>query len=217
MQEFNIIKKNRKYFAATTGGYKCKVLIDKNSESLALGNHNLEVEDISVRSKYGTDLIFKLSASVEDIEDAGICTLRHGKFNSVLVKEARKLGGKYDHEEGAWVFSGIVNDEVEALDEIFNSDLITIELTFNDTFFSSQGAVEIFGYTVAKATGRDSGAITPDGIAFIKGRAGSGGSMKNWGTKIEDGSVVRLQVPALLFDKYKESGEYEDIEFSVVG
>ena len=64
---FNVIKKNRKYFAATTDNNKsCKILIDDYSKDLALGEHFLAVKDISVRSKYGTDLIYKLAANVEE-------------------------------------------------------------------------------------------------------------------------------------------------------
>lgn len=42
MQTFNIIKRNRKYFAAQTkSGHKCRILIDSNSEKLELGTQEL--------------------------------------------------------------------------------------------------------------------------------------------------------------------------------
>ncbi|EOX4801897.1 hypothetical protein ACU440_002650 [Vibrio alginolyticus] len=94
----NIIKRNRKYFAAETASkHKCKLLIDSNSENLELGEHCLAVEDISVRSKYGTDLIYKLSASAEAQAEQGIVSLK-SDYNSLLVEECHRLDGAWDKE-----------------------------------------------------------------------------------------------------------------------
>jgi hypothetical protein len=77
MQTFNIIKRNRKYFAAQTkSGHKCRILIDSNSEKLELGMQELVVLDISIKSKFGMDLIFKLQCSVDEQKEAGICMFR---------------------------------------------------------------------------------------------------------------------------------------------
>ena len=94
MKTITLIKKNSKYFAAKIGKFDCKVLVDNNSESLELGEHTLEFDDISVRTKYGTDLIFKLSASESEQEEAGIVTLKTDFYNKKLVEQCHKLGGK---------------------------------------------------------------------------------------------------------------------------
>jgi len=198
MSMFNILKRNRKYFAATKDGYKCKILIDSNSENLELGEQTLAVDDISVRSKYGTDLIFKLSASAENQKDAGICTLKT-PYNIRVVDECRRLGGKWDGEEKAWIFPGFVADKVEALDEKYNSELINIEITFPDGTSKWQGCIDVAGFKIASATGRDSGAKIANGVAFIKGEARSGGSVKNWMTVISEGTVIRMSIPELCF------------------
>ena len=197
MKTFNIVKKNRKYFAAVLDNkYNCKILIDANSENLALGQHTLEVEDISVRSQYGTDLIYKLAAAAEEIKNAGICTLQIPFYNAILVDECHKLGGKWDAEEKAWIFSGIVSDKVEELDAKYNSTLIDVEITFNENAYGSKAPVFIAGFKIATATGRDSGAKLAENIALIAGKVVSCGSVKNWGTEIIEGSVIRMQIPA---------------------
>jgi hypothetical protein len=200
MQTFNIIKKNRKYFAAKLGKYPCKILIDSRSESLTTGEHALEVDDISVRSKYGIDLIFKLKADLAVQAAAGICTLRTKLYNKIMVEECRNLGGKWDKEQGAWIFSGIVSEEVEILDERYNSSLIAVELTAVDDIGQHNEAVSFLGYTLATAYGRDSGAKLADGVALIRGQVGSGGSMKNWRTVVESGTVLRMELPKLVLD-----------------
>ncbi|HBC3374056.1 TPA: hypothetical protein KDY48_004316 [Vibrio parahaemolyticus] len=199
----NLIKKNRKYFAATVGGYKCKVLIDAESESLSLGEHECEVEDLSVKSKYGTDLIFKIKAASSDEEEQGIVSLRHYTYNKLLVDKCRQLNGKYDPEENAWIFSPLVSDQIEELDFTYNSKLVPVELHFNDEQASLCKPVAFLGYTLARATGRDSGAVLGDQAMLINGDIRSGGSAKNWTTIIEAGSILRLDVPEELL---KENG-----------
>lgn len=211
MKTFRIIKKNRKYFAATLNGYKCKILIDSNSENLELGEHTLEVEDISVRSKYGTDLIYKLAASVEEQADAGICTLR-ADYNKNLVEKCRALGGKWDATEKAWIFSGLVEEEVEKLDEKYNSPKVAIEVSATHSFGELTAPLTIAGFVIGKATGRDSGATIADGISFLNGGVTSGGSVKNWRTTIREGSVFRMHMPeACIEDIETEFFDYKKI------
>lgn len=176
----NILKRNRKYFAAETDSKrKCKLLIDSNSENLELGEHCLAIEDISVRSKYGTDLIYKLSVSAEVQAEQGIVSLK-ADYNSQLVKECRKLGGSWDKEQNAWIFPGFVADEVEELDEIYNSAPITVEITAIEEIRAYGKGIEFLGRPLCRAFGRDSGARIDSDIALISGYATSGGSQKNW-------------------------------------
>lgn len=206
--KFEIIKKNRKYFAAITKGYKCKILIDSNSETLEPGPAELLVSDVSVRTKYGTDLIFKLCAEASEQKEAGIVTLQHFRFNRNLVKHCRDLGGKWDEESKAWVFSDIVSDKVEELDFIYNSKLIPVEIEAVEKIFNYHESVEYLGYTIAYASGRDSGAKLGDCVSLISGSIDSGGSVKNWGTIVREGSKFRLNVPAKLFEQNGNKNEW---------
>jgi len=194
MALFNILKRNRKYFAATKNGYKCKILIDENSESLENGEIMLAVDDISVRSKYGTDLIYRLSASAQQQSVADICTLR-APYNANLVSRCRELGGVWDSDQSAWIFPGFVADEIEKLDEKYNSEPTDIELEFNETASKREGPVCLAGFKLAESFGRDSGAKLEPGIAMISGGIASGGSRKNWKTVIRQGTRLRLTVP----------------------
>jgi len=212
--EFNILKKNRKYFAATKGGYKCKILIDDNSQALELGAVDIDVEDISVRTKYGTDLIFKLTADAETQAAAGICTLQHYTYNKLLVEQCHKLGGKWDAESKAWIFKDFVADKVEELDYLYNSELTNYQIEFEDDYSEHNAPVYLFGVKVAEATGRDSGATLGNDVALIAGRVDSGGSMKNWGTKIKEGTILRLSLPTLLVEELQES-ECENKDFTI--
>ena len=192
MHLFRIVKKNLKYFSALTeSGHHCRIVIDDNSRELGIGEHMLEVEDLSVYTKYGSDLIFKLKASADQVREAGICTLK-SRYNQLLVDEARRLGGKWDETAGAWVFSRLVMDKVEELDRIFNDNEIPVEITFLSPLYGDCAPVFFCGYMIAKAWGRDSGAYLGDGIAIIDGSVDSGGSVKNWHTIVNRGTVIRM-------------------------
>lgn len=195
-----ITKKNRKYFAAEDNGYKCKILIDDNSKNLEVGEHELLIEDISVRSKYGTDLIYKLHEEHTEADIDSVTTLRHYAYNQMLVEECRKLNGRWDKESQAWVFSSLLQDKVEELDDVFNSDLIDIEMTTLSAISKKNDALVIFGIPVCRARDRDSGAKVCDNVALVAGKISSGGSRKNWCTEVESGTRFRFKVPQKLFD-----------------
>ncbi len=201
VKTFNILKKDRKYFAATLNNCKCKILIDAASESLKPGpDQMLKVIDLSVRSKYGTDLLFKLAAEATQQQESGVCSLRHARYNSLLIEDCRRLGGKWDADSKAWLFSGMVASEVETLDDLYNGQTATYEVEFTREEEALCRPVRILGYSVATARGRDSGAKLGEGIAVITGNFTSGGSMKNWTTTVAKGTVIRMQMPIALVE-----------------
>jgi hypothetical protein len=57
------------------------------------------------------------------------------------------------------------------------------------------GAVELFGRTIAKARGRDSGAKLGDGIILLNGSVDSGGSVKNWTTDVDEAAFIIKDFP----------------------
>lgn len=208
--EIQIVKKNRKYFACNTKGYKCKLVIDKNSEGLELGKHTLVVKDRSKKTKYGTELIFELYSDAESQKEAGIVTLTH-KYNSILVDKCRNLGGRFDKGGSTWVFPDIVADKIEELDFLYNSKRVAIEIEADDDISQWHGPVAFLGYTIAVAWGRDSGARLGDDISCIYGTYDSGGSVKNWTTRISKSSVFRLSIPEELLKLHN----YEDPEWTI--
>lgn len=205
-----VIRKNRKYFKCETDkGYGCRLIIDNNSKDLTIGEHTLAVNDKSIRSKYGTDLIFELAADHKEIETAGIVSFYHPNYNVELVEKCRELGGRWDKEENVWIFASIIEDKVEELDEIYNSDPIGVEISRRYDQDKNampiggyQEPVYFLGYVLATAHGRDSGAKLGQGVSLIEGVINSGGSMKNWRTDVSENAVFRLFVPEKLLEQY---------------
>lgn len=194
---FEVLKKNRKYFSIKLeNNFECKLLITPESENLELGKTKAMVEDISVKTKYGTDVIYKM---VGEIKTNKIVTLVH-KYNEILVQECRDLGGRFDTGSKAWVFNSMVEQEVEALDELYNSEEVTIDITALKAISTLREPVTFAGYPLARAFGRDSGAKLCDGVAFITGKIGSDGSMKNWGTYCTEGTTFRIKIGKKLLE-----------------
>ena len=195
--ELNLIKKNRVYFKCTNEkGYEVKLKVDEKSQNLELGKQKLLVNDISVRSKYGTDLIYQVYA---EIKEEGIVSIKH-RYNSLLVEKCRELGGKFDNEAIAWIFSKIVEDKVEELEFLYNHDIVSVEIIAKTDIFKGQDAINFLGYPIAKATGRDSGAIVCNDVSMISGKIDSAGSVKNWSTEIRKDSCFRLNISKNLLE-----------------
>ncbi|MEZ9543594.1 hypothetical protein BCU70_17755 [Vibrio sp. 10N.286.49.C2] len=200
--KIKIIKKNRKYFSAQTEfGRKCKVVIDENSEGLEPGEQSLLMEDVSVRSRYGTDLIYRL---ITVDKDENTTTLK-SPYNTLLISKCRDLGGVWDKENQIWVFPGFVEEEVKNLDGIFNSSKVVVELTAINEIYGIKQGIEFLGVSLCKAYGRDSGAKMENGISVISGCVDSVGSRKNWKTVIYQETVIRLSIPSKLVETYKDS------------
>lgn len=217
-RKIEIIKRNRKFFAAKVDGYcPCKVVIDENSESLELGEHLLHVEDASIRTKFGTDVIFRLAASVEEQKQKGVVTVRPESAvrNSRLQTKIHELGGRWDAEARAWVFPAFVADAVENLDFVYNTDFVPVEIEFLAQFSWCCGPAQVLGFNLAAAAGRDSGARMCTGVSLLSGAVKSGGSVKNWQTIVEEGSVMRLMMPRELLRQEQDTID-EDIKIRVL-
>jgi hypothetical protein len=211
--ELTIEKKNRKYFAATKkNGYRVKVLLDKSSEDLPLGKQTLRVVDMSVRSKYGIDEIYRLESEELKKSWENPVTLK-AKYNEALVRECRQLVGKWDPDAKVWVFPRMVEDMVEELDYYYGAKLIPIEIESKKQI-QQQGWITFLGYPIAGAKHRDSGADLFDGVAFISGAFGSGGSRKNWYTYIKPASVFRLEISENVLELFEP--EKLDWEFRLI-
>lgn len=193
----HVLSKGRKYYKAKIGNYDWKIV---SIDELEIDKvHELLVEDISVRSKFGTDLIYSTVQKID--KNAGIVTLTHDRYNKILVDKCKKLGGKWDAEEKSWIFPKIVENDVEELDALFNDNIVDIEITAKEMVCRNTDAISIFGYTICRAFGRDSGAKLADNVSMVKGVINSGGSVKNWKTIINEGSVFRLAVSKNLVEK----------------
>jgi len=125
-------------------------------------------------------------------------------YNEKFVNRARNLRGQW--KNGAWWFDDSIIDYVrEVMMECFATTgeipFETCTLLIKDYTASdgSRGPCVLFGRTIARALGRDSGARLGDDIIFISGKYSSGGSVKNWCTNIENATfeIHKFPVPSI--------------------
>lgn len=111
-------------------------------------------------------------------------------YNADFVAKCRNFRGKWKKEENAWYFDDSIIEHVrKAMIDFFGT---TGEKPYNNcilevcnfTHSAMTAPVILFGRTIAKAFGRDSGARLGDDIVLIDGDIDSGGSAKNWSTNI---------------------------------
>ena len=125
-------------------------------------------------------------------------------YNKHLVNEARKFGGIWIAKEKHWQFSELVSDEVKELNEKYNTNLVIIEAKAKEEIRQLTGSVLCFGYMVAFAFNRDSGAKVGENAALISGEIKSGGSAKNWCTIVEKDSVFKICVSLYVLNNFSD-------------
>ncbi len=121
-------------------------------------------------------------------------------FNKEFVTRARNLRGSWDKKTEEWVFDDSIEDYVKsAMMEIYGTtgeetvEMVNLVIKdYTESVFCAP--VQLFGRTIARAFGRDSGAKLGAGIVFISGDYTSGGSVKNWKTLV-DGTFEIQNVP----------------------
>lgn len=195
--QLNVLKKNRVYFKCLNdGGYEVKLRITPKSENLTIGEHLLTVNDESVRTKYGTDLIYSM---IESVEECGIVSLKL-EYNKKLVEQCRNLGGRWDAPSQTWIFPKFVESEVEELEFQYGANIVTVDLELRESDYAHTSSFCFLGKPLFFATGRDSGAKVCEGISLISGSITSGGSVKNWSSEVLEGSVFRFTISKNLID-----------------
>ncbi len=130
-------------------------------------------------------------------------------YNPAFITAAKSdLGAKWN--SSAWTFD--LRDEAEAMELVrkfygWNPGmaLVSVRVLFDEEKRASQGPFVLLGRVLASATGRDSGAKLGDGVRLRAGGVSSGGSMKNWLTRIDEGTeLVVHDVPEGMARNYVE-------------
>lgn len=121
-------------------------------------------------------------------------------YNSKYVYGAKKLGGKWKPALKVWAFDSRDDDKVRALllevygsDGTVSGDLVTARFRTDDKWYGYCKSLSIGGRTIARAYGRDSGAQLGEGVILLKGKIGSGGSVKNWETQMAMNSEFEVK------------------------
>lgn len=123
------------------------------------------------------------------------------QYNAEFIEKIKNIGGRrWNGADRCWE---VPESEIETvrqyMTEVFGEtdqdegERVTIKLTFNEDADAERNAVVIYGKTIARATGRDSGARVGDEATLISGSISSGGSMRNWRTTIKAGSVFKVR------------------------
>ena len=141
-------------------------------------------------------------------------------FNRDFVTDIKASvnGARWNPAEKAWTVP------VEAEETIYrllaehygykkDSKGISVIATALKDLIGQQDSVRFSGIPVARATGRDSGARVCEDVIHVSGKFGSGGSVKNWVTEIEEGASFKLMnIP----ESVLESVDPERWSFTIV-
>ena len=132
-------------------------------------------------------------------------------FSREFVAGAKKLGGRWNADAKTWDFPDTRTADVGKLcADVYGTDptadaadapkLVNVRLTARRDLEKRHDGIRFAGRTVARATGRDTGARPGEGAAFISGAEPySGGSRANWTTCIDEGAVLVLDaIPATM-------------------
>ena len=116
-------------------------------------------------------------------------------YNSSFVAKARKAAGEF--VGGSWVFDAIQEKSIrKALIEIYGTDdsesaeKCVIKVAVASGVRSEN--LKVAGFNICRVMGRDSGVKMDRGVVILEGGLSSGGSIKNYGTKVEDGTILEL-------------------------
>ena len=135
-------------------------------------------------------------------------------YNAEFVTKAKNLGGKWDTLSKTWIFNENVLDYVkEILIQIYG---VTGETTYqtctlivkNYSAEIMNNAVELFGRTIARASGRDTGVSLGESIVWINGKKESGGSTKYWKTIVENATFEIQDFPV-------ERTKFQDVQKAI--
>ena len=144
-------------------------------------------------------------------------------YNPEFAARAKRLGGRWNPSAKTWDFDARNEAHVRAaLIAVYGSDgslveTVTLRAVAKGDLSASARPIMLCGRVVVSASGRDSGARLGEGVVLISGRANSGGSVKNWTTKLTQGAVIEMQdVPRTFAEEAVTDGE-RDFECEIVG
>lgn len=139
-------------------------------------------------------------------------------YNPQFVSKIKTAGARWNAIDKAWTMHAANIDVArEILRAVYGRDdmpavdekLVRVRVTALQNISADRGPIVLLGRIIASARGRDSGARVGEGVAFVEKKPQSGGSVKNWTTEIEEGSVfVVADVPTTLLGELDEVGRW---------
>jgi len=133
-------------------------------------------------------------------------------YSADFVARCRELRGKWNAFDKTWVFPSALKDEVlEALNEHYgyvadtHQERITLLVTVHENLSADKAPVKFGPYELAGARGRDSGARTSQNVALLSGSINSGGSVKNWESRVSKGAKFKIwDVPISIAERLRK-------------
>lgn len=136
------------------------------------------------------------------VSDSGITVA--SPYNPDFPARARALGGIWDADSKTWKFDARDESRVRELclriygtdgSPIATGDLVTLRVTCDPhrSLWQNKGPLFFAGREIGRASGRDSGGRTGDGIVFLEGAVTSGGSWKHWQTCTTEGAIFEIR------------------------
>lgn len=121
-------------------------------------------------------------------------------YNVEFVRRIKLSGGKWSAASKRWYVPEPALPAVRAMmaevygetDEGPASEYVTLVIKWLEDDCVTCGPVTLAGRVIASAWGRDSGAKPGTNVSFIVGSPASGGSVKNWQTRVPEGCVVEI-------------------------
>ena len=123
-------------------------------------------------------------------------------YNAEFVAKVKGIGGrKWNAAERCWevpeseieTVRGYMMDIFGETDLPTEGEKVTVKVTFNSDESKRRESITLFGKTLARAWGRDSGAKVGEDVTLISGKVTSGGSVKNWCTEVREGTVLKVR------------------------
>ena len=207
VRRITLKRKNIKYFAAELSGVRrCKLIINEFSEQLLLGvEYSLPLEDLSVKTNFGTTIIYLLPAPASAQACGDQVRLKVSSINQWCLDECHRLGGWWDFKTEAWLFAGFLAEEVAKLEQRFGN-LVKVEVDFPTGMQALREPIMVMGYDIATASSPDSGASFNEAHFVLRGQAFSGGVGDCWTTNVSPGTRLRMFMAKQLYDEFLWDG-----------
>lgn len=121
-------------------------------------------------------------------------------YNDEFVSKVKNIGGKWNGLKKAWVIDKEAVDVArEIMLDVYGYNDVTANVTVNLMLTVGEGglsedrrSVVLFGKTLSRAYGRDTGGHAGDDVYYLSGGPSSGGSAKNWESTVKAGSRIKL-------------------------
>jgi hypothetical protein len=137
-------------------------------------------------------------------------------YSPDLPARAKTISGRWDRDSAVWAFPIAAEQQVRDLymdvygewDDV-PTDTVTLICECDSGAGEYTGSLTLAGRVIARASGRDSGAKTADGVIVLSGGFTSGGSVKNWRTVCRDNTAFKvLNVPRAKADVLIDTPEW---------